>query len=167
MNAISSTAPSAAVDYLGSMRSSMNAVEAIGQPTSVAAANDVLDQGNNYLRGAQQTLEGLDNQIETRRERLSSMDPSSSAAAAEQNQLELLRMLQERIQLSMERVSDILAGKDRPDAGYVGSSSSVVTDRDQQLALLESKRQILQSHASASFVPSGQMAAAGWNRANS
>jgi hypothetical protein len=128
INAISAVAAPAAArstgsapgggDLLAAMRPAMDTAARIGTPTNAEGAASVLATGSSYLQGASSTLAKLDDGIARRRaqlERIRATDPE--AAKDQQQQLDLLQRLRDRIQLSIERVSDILAGKDRDDIG--------------------------------------------------
>lgn len=113
-------APSASGgDALASMRPAMDAASAADRLTDTAAgAAGVLATGGSYLQGATRTLAKLDQGIEQRTreiERLRHTDPA--AAEDKQGQLDMLQRLRDRIQLSIERVGDILSGHDRDDIG--------------------------------------------------
>ena len=111
-----SSAPSG--DALALMRPSMDAAFTIGRPTDAAGAAGILAAGATYVQGAAATVMKLDEGIEQRTkliERLQQTDPQ--AAKEQQGQLELLEKLRDRIQLSIDRVSDTLAGRDRDDIG--------------------------------------------------
>lgn len=90
----------------------------LGAPMDAATAGAVLATGGSYLQGAQATLARLDDGIEKRSrelENLQHLDPAE--AIRKREQLDLLQRLRDRIQLSVERVTDILAGTERPDIG--------------------------------------------------
>lgn len=141
-------------DVLAAMRPAMDTAFAVGRPTDAAGAATILGTGGSYLQGATATLGKLDEGIAKRTqelERLRLSDPE--AAQDKQTQLDLLQRLRDRIQLSIERVSDILAGKDRDDiggpdpddAGTKGGRSRDEEEarRREQLDLLERRRQLL------------------------
>jgi hypothetical protein len=135
-------------DLLAAMRPAMDTASRIGTPTSAEGAASVLATGGSYLQGATSTLAKLDEGIARRRaqlERIRTTDPE--AAKDQQQQLDLLQRLRDRIQLSIERVSDILAGKDRDDIGHDDASPAATTaprrTRDEDLELLEQRRRLL------------------------
>lgn len=144
------SSPQSGGDLLGAMRPAMDRAFAIGAPTTAGAAAGVLATGASYLNGAQSTLNRLDEGIARRRSELDAigtMDPKLHSDKLEQ--LDLLQRLRDRIQLSIERVSDILAGRDRDDIGTdddAGAShrpASKQRRRQEQLDELEQRRQLL------------------------
>ncbi|MEO6867485.1 MAG: hypothetical protein ABI200_05645 [Gaiellales bacterium] len=138
-------------DALAAMRPAMDAAFAVGAPATSRDAASVLATGGSYISGATRTLDRLDKGIETKQakiEQLRASDPK--AAEQEQGQLDMLERLRDRIQLSIERVGDILAGKDRDDIGSDGAdagpskaSTSREDERREQLKSLEQRRQLL------------------------
>lgn len=144
-----STSPT---DLLGDMRPALGTAFAVGRPTDAAGAATVLATGASYLHGAAGTIARLDEGIRRRQLGLEQIsDPT--AAAKEREQLDLLQRLRDRIQLSMERVGDILAGKDRDDIGTpddVGPAATARNDdhdrarrRRDEADLLDQRRQLL------------------------
>jgi hypothetical protein len=103
---------------LGAMQDAMDTAASIGVPNNAADAASILATGRGYLAGCSQTLGKLDEGIRNRTESLAKLEQVDPTAAAQQReQIDLLNKLAERIRLSMERVADILAGKDRDDIG--------------------------------------------------
>jgi len=121
------------------MDSAMTSAFAIGRPTDHASATAVLGTGSGYVRGAASTVAKMDEGITRREEALAKLDPNDPTASKEREQLDLLHRLRDRINLSMERVSDILAGKDRDDidgveeTGGAGDGSSTSTTKRRRL----------------------------------
>jgi hypothetical protein len=141
-------------DLLGDMRSAMDTAFAVGRPTDAAGAATILGTGGSYLQGATSTLSKLDEGIDKRRKELEQLRHADPGAAKDKEaQLDMLQRLRDRIQLSIERVSDILAGKDRDDIGgrdpepRAGSRARTREDdaqkRREQVELLEQRRQLL------------------------
>jgi hypothetical protein len=127
-------------------------------PTSGDGAAQVLDAGGDYLAGATGMLDRIGDGIQRRVDALGKLDATDPAAAAKQReQIDLLQRLQERVRTSIERIGDILAGRDRRDVGSdaggiditdLGSRAdtdreSVKRTREEDLALLEQRRQLL------------------------
>jgi hypothetical protein len=144
-------------DMLAAMRPAMDTAFAVGRPTDAAGASTILGTGGSYLQGATSTLSKLDQGIDKRRKELDQLRLSDPDAAKDKEaQLDMLQRLRDRIQLSIERVSDILAGKDRDDIGgpdpepRTGSRArgrargdDAETKRREELELLEQRRQLL------------------------
>lgn len=152
----SATDLGAAGDALAAMRPAMNAASAVGRPTDAAGASAVLATGGSYLQGATATLGKLDEGIAKRRrelDRLTLSDPDQ--ARAKQEQLDLLQRLRDRIQLSIERVTDILAGTDRDDIGAPEAAAATPPrrTRDEDLALLQQRREMLAPVALGQLAP--------------
>lgn len=139
-------------DMLAAMRPAMDTAFQVGRPVDARGAAAVLGTGGSYVQGASATLVKLDEGIARRRQEIAELRLSDPDAAKDrQGQLEMLERLRDRIQLSIERVSDILAGKDRDDIG--GPEPDITKgrrdarsrrERDaQDLELLEQRRQLL------------------------
>lgn len=136
--------PSAArgTDALAAMRGDMNAAQAHGGLQSAGDAASVLGTGSSYVRNAEATVAKLDTALERRAERLASMQQSgasSSAIDAERNQLDLLQRLRDRIQLSAERIRDIISGHDRDDITRDPDGTRGPRSRDTRVEQLEAQ----------------------------
>lgn len=165
-----STDAAASGDALAAMRPAMDQAFAVGRPTDAAGAATILGAGGSYLQGASATLGKLDEGIAKRTkeiEQLRFTDPT--AAQDKQGQLDMLQRLRDRIQLSIERVSDILAGKDRDDIGggddeparsrRNGPRHDAEAKRREDLELLEQRRQLLAPSGADAVAPSAGAAA--------
>lgn len=146
-------------DMLAAMRPAMDTAFQVGRPTDAAGAATILGTGGSYLQGATATLGKLDEGIARRTKELEHLRLSDPDAAKDkQGQLDLLQRLRDRIQLSIERVSDILAGTDRDDVGGPDeaagdgdaahrrrrdSRDADAATRREQLDMLERRRQLL------------------------
>lgn len=143
-------------DMLAAMRPAMDTAFQVGRPTDAAGAATILGTGGSYLQGATATLGKLDEGIARRTKELEHLRLSDPDAAQDkQGQLDLLQRLRDRIQLSIERVSDILAGADRDDVGGLDeaagggdaahrrSRDADAATRREQLDMLERRRQLL------------------------
>jgi hypothetical protein len=167
MNAISSTAPAlpttpvptpASVDaapkgdgggdLLAAMNPAMDAAFAVGRPTNASGAAAILGTSGAYIDGAKATLVRLDEGIERRERELAELrisDPEAATGKAEQ--LDLLKRLRDRIQLSIERVSATLAGGSESATESKREherASEQARDKREQLALLEQRRMLLE-----------------------
>ena len=146
-------------DMLAGMRPAMDTAFAVGRPTDATGAATILGTGGSYLQGASSTLAKLDEGIAKREKELAQLRITDPGAAQDkQAQLDMLQRLRDRIQLSIERVSDILAGKDRDDIGGPEAASGDDAGgasrrgraredddarRREDLELLEQRRQLL------------------------
>jgi hypothetical protein len=160
----SSTTPYAAAaaptNTDSSMGAAMDTAFAAGTPTDAASANEIVSTAPAYLSGASGMLGRLEEGIRIRTQALPGLERTDPAAAkSSREQIDLLERLQARVQLSMERISDILAGKDRADIGSdaggidisdLGTRGSVAATKDEQLALLEQRRAMLAPSADSS-----------------
>ena len=101
----------AAPDMLTLMRPALSGISTAAQsPTSGSA--DVNSLGSNYLQGATETVSKLDENIARRTKALAGLDPSDvGGVKQEREQLDLLERLRTRIQESINRVGDIMAGR--------------------------------------------------------
>jgi hypothetical protein len=127
-------------DLLGSMRSSMNTIAAVGTPTTSTGAGQVLGQGSSYLQGAHETVAKLDQNIERRTKALTELEHSDPAAAkTEREQLDLLDRLRARIEQSIQRVGDILSGN-TPEGQQAKSKTQ---QQAEELDQLEARRRLL------------------------
>ena len=136
---------------LAAMQPAMDTAQAIGAPVTRADAAGILATGAPYLEGAARTVGALDKAI-TRREaeveQLRLTDPE--AAAAKAGKLDLMQQLRDRIQLSIERVSEILFDDDKDAV------------REAQLQeLAERRRQMQLSLATSMFAPGDPSVVAG------
>jgi hypothetical protein len=160
-------------DMLAAMRPAMDTAFAVGRPTDAAGAATILGTGGSYVQGATATLGKLDEGIAKRTKELEQLRLTDPDAAKEkQGQLDMLQRLRDRIQLSIERVSDILAGKDRDDIGgpdpAEGSGDAKrrrsrdddEARRREQLDMLEQRRQLLAPVTPATNVAAADPAAA-------
>ena len=126
----------------------------------------MLATGGSYLQGATATLAKLDEGIARRERQDPSADPATAANDAEQ--LELLHKLRDRIQLSIERVSDILSGgggdtkvDDVAKDPSVRDADEAARRRREELELLEERRRLLEpSSVEALAAPSDAVAQA-------
>lgn len=167
MNAISSTTPAlpttpvptpASVDastgggdgggdLLAAMNPAMDAAFAVGRPTNASSAATILGTSGAYIDGAKATLVRLDQGIERRERELAELritDPEAAKGKAEQ--LDLLKRLRDRIQLSIERVSATLTGGSESASESRRENDRASDDareRREQLALLEQRRALL------------------------
>lgn len=139
--------PAGSHDLLADMRPAMDGAFAVGRPTDADGASAVLATGSSYLQGASSTLGKLDEGIARKTKQLEVLRGSDPSAAQEQErQLEMLQKLRDRVQLSIERVSDILSGKERDDIGgpeATGGGTSREQRRLDDLELLEQRRRLL------------------------
>lgn len=107
---------------LDAMRRTMQNAQSIagsGEATP-ANASSILNTGSDFLTNASAAVESLGMVIEhrqTRVDQLKQRGTHSPQLDHEREQIDLLQRLRDRIQLSIQRVSDILAGKDRDDDG--------------------------------------------------
>ncbi len=116
------------VGSLGAMRRTMQDAHAIAGPGGVTAssASSVLATGTDFLTNATATVGALDTAIDVRRDKLDAGEQqgrSERELAHDREQVELLERLRDRIQLSIQRITDILAGSNHDD---ISSSDSVV-----------------------------------------
>jgi hypothetical protein len=140
-----SSAP-APPDLLEAMNPAMDAAFAVGRPTDASGAVAILGTTGAYIEGARATIDRLDDGIELRRRQLELVrgeDPDSAQRI--EQQLDLLQRLRDRIQLSIERVTETIAsaGADDPLPDVDRAAS-----RREELDLLEQRRQLLAGDAS-------------------
>ncbi len=95
-------------------------------------ASQVLASGSDFLQHARESLTEISTLIDARRMRIDQLEHAHGSKRDidhEREQIELLTALQERIQQSMQRIAEILAGASRsePDlsAGRMSSTSAV------------------------------------------
>lgn len=106
-------APRDSGDLLAAMNPAMDAAFAVGRPTNAQGAAAILATTGAYIAGANATIDKLDQGIARREKELEQLRLSDpDAAAKKEAELELLRKLRDRIQLSIERVSRTAAGDD-------------------------------------------------------
>ena len=106
-------------DLLSAMNPAMDAAFAIGRPTDASGAAGILATTGSYIKGANATIDKLDTGIERRQKQLADLQVSDPEAAQHmQTQIDLLQRLRDRIQLSIERVSETIAGSS--DGGIDG-----------------------------------------------
>lgn len=133
-------------DLLAAMNPAMDAAFAVGRPTDAGGAAAILGTTGAYIEGATATLARLDEGIEQRQRTLSRLELADPEAAAKlRTQLDLLQRLRDRIQLSIERVSETIAGVDEPDdpAGGGSGDGARLRRRQEELELLERRRELL------------------------
>lgn len=153
--------PAASGDALAAMRPAMDAAFAVGRPTDASGAAAILGTGASYLHGASATLARLDEGIGRRNREIEQLRISDPGAAQDkQGQLDMLQRLRDRIQLSIERVSDILAGRDRDDVGGPHPRDPNAR-RLEHLELLEERRRLLAPAAAAAVTAAGAENVAG------
>jgi hypothetical protein len=143
-------------DLLAAMNPAMDAAFAVGRPTDASGAAGILATTGSYIKGANATIDKLDQGIERRHKQLADLQLTDPEAAQKmQTQIDLLQRLRDRIQLSIERVTETIAG--------TGDDAPGVTDKDredqklsrrEELELLEQRRLILTG------APGAQLAAA-------
>lgn len=138
-------------DALSAMRPAMNTAAAVGQPTNAAGAGSILATGTSYLSGAAATIGRIDDGIAKRTRALAGLaanGASVEALKAAGDQIDMLQRLRDRIQLSIERVSDIMAGKDRDDVGGPdGDDAADGRRRDEERLAADSARRRAEEHA--------------------
>ncbi len=138
-------------DLLAAMNPAMDAAFAVGRPTDAGGAAAILATTGAYVAGAHATIDKLDEGIRRRErevEQLRLSDPD--AAAKKEGELELLRKLRDRIELSIERVTRTAAGGDSDEVG--GDQETIDLERtledrarrrSEEEELLEQRRQLL------------------------
>ncbi|MBC7643680.1 MAG: hypothetical protein H7123_01045 [Thermoleophilia bacterium] len=125
--------------------SSMSAVEGVMKNAnqysdlSVAGnASHVLASGGDFLNAAGAAVQNLDRQIDTRTDRLQNLKKTGGASEDVMNheatQIDLLTKLRDRLELSMKRVANIIAGKDMDDDTTAAASSKRRKDQAQDYA---------------------------------
>lgn len=146
----SGVTPAGGGDLLAAMNPAMNAAFAIGRPLDSRGAAAILGTAGAYISGAQATLAKLDDGIAGRERRLAELRHVDPAAATKlEAELELLRRLRDRIELSIERVSETLAGDTEDPEEQAARERRVeerAQDRIDQLEALERRRQLLAPH---------------------
>lgn len=101
--------PSQDGDLLAELRPSMDAAHRVGTPTTAGDAAEILSVQGDFVRGARASIERLDAMIDERRTRLADPQTSPLQQAEDQEQLQLMQVLRDRIQLSMERAARLFA----------------------------------------------------------
>ncbi len=134
-------------DLLAAMNPAMDAAFAVGRPTDRQGAAAILATTGAYIAGANATIDKLDEGIRRREHELEQLRISDPDAAADKaGQLDLLRKLRDRIQLSIERVSRTAVGEDDGDADN-DDLDAQATKRREELELLEQRRVLLAGSA--------------------
>lgn len=124
-------------DLLSAMNPAIDAALAVGRPHDLSGAQAILGTAGAYIQGAHATISKLGEGIAKRRESLKQLQLSDPKAAEHmQTQIDLLQRLQERIELSIERVSKTMSSLDT-------SSKQSERSRKEQLALDEQRRLFL------------------------
>ena len=141
------TAPTGG-DLLAAMNPAMDAAFAVGRPTDSGGAAAILATTGAYVAGAQATIGNLDEGIRRREHELEQLRLSDPDAAAKKSQdLDMLRALRDRIQLSIERVTRTAAGGDDDAAKVDGLDDAAATKarrrREEDDELLEQRRRLL------------------------
>lgn len=148
-------------DLLAAMNPAMDAALAVGRPMDAGGAAAILGTTGAYIEGATATLARLDEGIEQRQRTLARLELADPEAAAKlRTQLDLLQRLRDRIQLSIERVSETVAGVDGAGAPR-GDSEARVHRRHEELELLERRRELLGASVVAATQPTDASMVAG------
>lgn len=98
-------------DLLAAMNPAMDAAFAVGRPHDMRGAAAILGTTGAYVNGANATIARIDEGLELRRtqlEQLRMTDPDAARRMAQQ--IDMLERLRDRIRLSIERVTETLAG---------------------------------------------------------
>lgn len=102
-------------DALAPMRGALETAFAIGRPADKADAAAILATSDDFLAGAQATLGNLDAGMQQRGERLASGTGTPAQQAEDREQLQLMQVLRDRIQQSVDHATKLLGGDD-PEA---------------------------------------------------
>lgn len=142
-------------DLLADMNPAMDAAFAVGRPTDASGAAGILATTGSYIKGASATIDKLDAGLERRRKQLTDLQVTDPEAAQRmQTQIDLLERLRDRIQLSIERVSETIAGRG-------GDDDAPHSKRREELELLEQRRLLLAGTGSAQLAPAPASLVAG------
>jgi hypothetical protein len=126
-------------DLLAAMNPAMDAAFAVGRPTNASGAAAILATTGAYIAGANATIDKLDEGIQRRERELDQLRLSDpNAATKKEGELELLKKLRDRIQLSIERVTRTAAGEDA-DEVPAGDDVEAILDAKAEERTLEDR----------------------------
>ena len=144
---VSSSTDAASGDLLAAMNPAMDAAFRIGRPTDQSGAAAILATTGSYIAGATATLDRLDEGIRRRTMELGQLQLSDPKAAERATRdLDLLQRLRDRIELSIERVTETSLGSDEAPADGQPSRRELderAQRKREELELLEQRRLML------------------------